>query len=339
MDFSSPPFPPNRPSRSNFSGPRRASYPRDVPQIAELVGLCFAGTLDYGSRQVLRNVRWIAQRGKAVWKLSLLLGGVNREEWVFGSVWEDAGRLVGNTTLTLRKPEAGAWLISNVAVHPDFRRRGIARGLIQHALGEILLRGGRKAYLQVDVDNETAVRMYHELGFEEIGRRITWVRSSKPEAPGGPAPVRDPGYRIAPRRSSEWRDEYALWKEITPVGFAWNTPLAESAFRPSAARWLEQTMLGEMETHLLASRDGRTEAALLVFGRLSVWEGFLIQRDGTGGKVEQALLEEAWKKAPSGWSCLLETVPESSATILEKLGFQKRRMFIWMRYTFEGGGP
>jgi GNAT superfamily N-acetyltransferase len=339
MDFSSPPFPPNRPSPSNDSGPRRTSFPRDVPQIAELVELCFTGTLDYASRQVLRNVRWIAQRGEVVWKLSLLLGGVNREEWVHGSVWEDAGRLVGNLTLTLRKPEAGAWLISNVAVHPDFRRRGYARGLVRHALGEIRLRGGMKAYLQVDADNETAVRMYHELGFEEIGRRITWFRSSKPEPSGGSAPVRDPLYRVAPRRSSQWRDEYALWKEITPAGFTWNAPLSESAFRPSATRWLEQTMLGEMETHFLASRDGRMEAALLVFGRFSGCEGFLIQRDGTGGTVEQALLEEAWKRMSSGWNCLLETVPESSATILEKLGFQKRRMFIWMRYTIEGGGP
>jgi ribosomal protein S18 acetylase RimI-like enzyme len=339
MDFPKPPFSPTRLPSSIFSGPRRASYPRDVPPIAELIDLCFAGTLDNASRQMLRSVHWIAQRGEAVWKLSLLLRGVNPEEWVLGSVWEEAGRVVGTITLTLRKPEAGAWLLSNVAVHPDFRRRGYARGLIRHALGEIRSRGGRKVYLQVDVGNETGVRMYRELGFEEIGRRITWARSSKPETPAGSTTVRDPAYRIGPRRSSQWREEYALWKGITPAGFTWNTPLSEGAFRPSAARWLEQALLGEAEKHFLATRDGQAEAALLAFRRFSGWEGYLVQREGTSGKVEQALLEEAWKGASPGWNCLLEAVPESSGTILEKLGFQKRRTFIWMRYTIDGGGP
>jgi GNAT superfamily N-acetyltransferase len=339
MDFPKPPLAPHRIPASRFSGPRPSSFPRDVPRIAELVELSFIGTLDYASRQVLRNLSWIAQRGQAIWKLALLLGSANPEEWALGSVWEEAGRVVGNVTLTRRKPEACAWLLSNVAVHPDFRRRGYARGLVLHALGQIRSRSGRKAYLQVDVENETAVRMYRELGFEEIGRRITWVRSSKSGTPDDSVSVRDPSYRIAPRDSSQWREEYGLWKEITPAGFTWNAPLLEDAFRPSAVRWLEQTLLGEKELHLLAKRDGRMEAALLAFRRVSGWEGFLVQRVGSSGGVEQALWEKAWKGESPGVNCLLETVPESSAAVLEKLGFQKRRTFIWMRYTIEGGGP
>ncbi len=339
MTFPTPPDFPSTILSTLVSGPRRAVFPRDVPQITELVGLCFSGTLDYSSRQILRNVRWIAERGGFFWKLSILLGSVNSEEWVAASVWEDEGRVVGNATLTLRKPEKGAWLISNVAIHPDFRRRGFGRGLICFAVDEIRSRGGRNVYLQVDVANETAVRMYRELGFEEIGRRINWTRMPGPAARVDPAASGDPSYRITPRRASEWREEYAFWKGISPAGFAWNTPLTAGLFRPSVARRLEQVLLGESEKHFLARRGGRVEAALFSFQRFFGWEGFLIQTEGSGGGVELALWKEAWKDTFPQVNCLLETAPESSTAVLEQLGFQKRRTFQWMRYTIKGGGP
>ncbi len=329
---------PSPASPSVVSGPRRARFPRDVPQITELVGQSFAGTLDYSSRQVLRNVRWIAERGELFWRLSILMGSVNSEEWAHASVWEQEGRVVGNATLTLRKPEKDAWLISNVAVQPEFRRRGFGRGMIRFALGDIRSRGGRKVYLQVDVENETAVRLYRELGFEEFGRRITWTRNPGPATPVHPGASGDPADRISPRRASEWREEYAFWKSVSPDGFTWNTPLTAGLFRPSAAKWLEQALLGESEKHFLAWRGERLEAALITFQRFFGWEGFLIQNGESGGSVERALWEEAWKGASLQMNCLLETVPESSQAVLEQLGFQKRRTFQWMRYTIEGGG-
>jgi RimJ/RimL family protein N-acetyltransferase len=339
MTSPAPPVSPSTILSAIVSGPRRALFPRDVPQITELVELCFSGTLDYSSRHILRNVRWIAQRGELFWKLSILLGSVNSEEWVVASVWEDEGRVVGNATLTLRKPENGAWLISNVAIHPDFRRRGFGRGMIRFALDEIRSRGGRRVYLQVDVENETAVRIYRELGFEEIGRRINWTRMPGPTTRVDPAASGDPSYRITPRRATEWREEYAFWKGISPAGFAWNTPLTAGLFRPSVARWLEQVLLGESEKHFLARHGERVEGTLFTFQRFFGWEGFLMQTEGSGGSVELALWKEAWKDTVPQVNCLLETVPESSAAVLEQLGFQKRRTFQWMRYTINGGGP
>jgi GNAT superfamily N-acetyltransferase len=320
------------------AGPRPARYPRDVPQITQLVELGFADVLDYTSRRALRDVRTLAEMGGAAWALARIFGGIQPDEWVLGSVWEEQGRIVGNVTLTRRTPERGAWLISNVAVHPGFRRRGIARSLALHAVDLVRARGGRAIYLQVDADNQTALRMYRELGFAEIGGRIAWTRARDGRKP--PAEETDASpCSISLRKSSEWAEEFALYREVSPSGTAWNTPLTEGAFQLSLWKSIEGFLMGEEEKHFLARCGGRVEAALSAYNRFSGWEGALIQREGSAGKVERPLLDAAWEVFPPDRSALLETTAEASAAILEKLGFQKRRTFLWMRYTISGGVP
>jgi GNAT superfamily N-acetyltransferase len=326
-------------STPSSSGPRRARFPQDIPQITELVELCFNNVLDYSSRKNLRDVRWIAQRGDVAWTVSRLVGVLNPEEWNLSSVWEEEGRIVANATLTRRTPEAGAWLISNVAVDPNFRRRGIARGLVEYALGEIHSRGGRTIYLQVDAVNESAVKIYRDLGFLEIDRRIAWFRAREEKKIPPPDEMAASPCRTAARKSSEWAEEYALWRDVSPYGSTWNTPLREESFRPSFWKGMEQLLGGETEKHFLARCGSRVEAALSAFSRWSGWEGVLIQRDGTAGTVEWGLLDAAWKAFPPAQGVLLETTPEVSVDTLVKLGFQKRRTFIWMRYTIAGGAP
>jgi ribosomal protein S18 acetylase RimI-like enzyme len=319
------------------SGPRPARFPRDVPRITELVELCFHDVLDYSSRRMLRDVRAVAALGGAAWRLSRLAGIVRPEEWVAGSVWEEEGRLTGNVTLTRRSAEPDAWLISNVAVHPDCRRRGIARGLVEYALGMVRANGGRRVYLQVDETNESAVRIYGEIGFQHIGGRIAWLRA---RAELNQPPMEEAGAprcTFAARKRNEWAEEYALWKDVSPFGTAWNTPLSERAFRPSLQKNLAGLLAGEVERHFLARCAGRVEASLLAFGRWSGWEGALVQREGLRGRVEAGLLNAAWNVFPPEQNVLLETTPEVSEDSLIKLGFQKRRTFIWMRYTFNGG--
>jgi GNAT superfamily N-acetyltransferase len=321
------------------SGPRRARFPQDVPQITELVELCFHDVMDYSSRRMLRDVRWIARMGDAAWGIARLTGSVNPSEWLANSVWEEQGRVVGNVTLTRRAPEESAWLVSNVSVHPDYRGRSIARALVSHALGDIRRRGGRKAYLQVNEANESAVRIYRELGFKEIGRRIAWFCASA-ENPNPPDEKSGaPGVQIAVRAASEWREEFTFWKEVSPHGVSWNVPLTADSFRPSLWKRIEQALDGETERHFLARREGRMEAALSASRRLSGWDGVLVQRPDTGGAVEKGLLAAAWKIFPADQNVLLETTPQAGAASLTELGFRKRRTFIWMRYTFDGGDP
>lgn len=61
--------------------------------------------------------------------------------------------------------------ITNVAVRPDFRRRGIARELLGTAIADARARGFRVVALEVRPSNVEARALYRSLGFEVIGRR------------------------------------------------------------------------------------------------------------------------------------------------------------------------
>ena len=55
---------------------------------------------------------------------------------VSGYVWEDSGRITGNVSLMpVNKDGSRAFMIANVAVHPDYRRLGIGRVLTEQAPG------------------------------------------------------------------------------------------------------------------------------------------------------------------------------------------------------------
>ena len=61
--------------------------------------------------------------------------------------------------------------ITNLAVHPEWRRRGVARKLLGSALLEGVARGVTLAFLEVRPSNTRALALYESLGFQVIGRR------------------------------------------------------------------------------------------------------------------------------------------------------------------------
>ncbi|MEM5786938.1 MAG: ribosomal protein S18-alanine N-acetyltransferase [Syntrophobacteraceae bacterium] len=61
--------------------------------------------------------------------------------------------------------------ILNFAVHPDFRRLGIARQLLAHALDKGCEKKARTALLEVRGSNDSARRLYESFGFRVVGER------------------------------------------------------------------------------------------------------------------------------------------------------------------------
>jgi [ribosomal protein S18]-alanine N-acetyltransferase len=61
--------------------------------------------------------------------------------------------------------------ITNLAVHPRFRRRGAARTLLGSVLDEARRKKVELVFLEVRPTNVEAVSLYESLGFRVIGRR------------------------------------------------------------------------------------------------------------------------------------------------------------------------
>lgn len=70
----------------------------------------------------------------------------------------------------------------NVAVDPGFRRRGIARTLIETLIAELSKMGSRCLRLEVRVSNENARALYARMGFQQLGLRKNYYHNPKEDA-------------------------------------------------------------------------------------------------------------------------------------------------------------
>jgi len=70
----------------------------------------------------------------------------------------------------------------NVAVHPDFRRRGIAEALINALVAELRAMESHCLTLEVRASNVPAITLYEKLGFAKIGRRKNYYRNPREDA-------------------------------------------------------------------------------------------------------------------------------------------------------------
>ena len=77
---------------------------------------------------------------------------------------------------------AGELHINNIAVHPAYRRRGVASQLLEEILGRAKARGATAGYLEVRASNEAAKALYHRYGFKLIGRRPNYYDHPEEDA-------------------------------------------------------------------------------------------------------------------------------------------------------------
>ena len=70
----------------------------------------------------------------------------------------------------------------NVAVHPDFRRKGIAEALVNTLVDNLKEMGSHCLTLEVRASNAPAIALYGKLGFAEIGRRRNYYRNPREDA-------------------------------------------------------------------------------------------------------------------------------------------------------------
>ncbi len=87
-----------------------------------------------------------------------------RSETMFGSIIDD-GEPVACGMAVVEREVVGLF---DIVVHPECRRRGHGRALVECLLNRAADMGARMAYLQVLNDNASARRLYSALGFEPL---------------------------------------------------------------------------------------------------------------------------------------------------------------------------
>jgi ribosomal-protein-alanine N-acetyltransferase len=82
----------------------------------------------------------------------------------------------------------GFWLIdgethvSTIAMHPDFRGKGLGEVLLSGMIERSLELNAEYAVLEVRVTNESAIGLYTKYGFEIVGQRKNYYRDNNEDA-------------------------------------------------------------------------------------------------------------------------------------------------------------
>lgn len=72
--------------------------------------------------------------------------------------------------------------ITNVAIHPDYQRRGIASHLLQTLIRVLEEENITKITLEVRASNEPAINLYQQYGFAQEGIRKGYYEDNKEDA-------------------------------------------------------------------------------------------------------------------------------------------------------------
>jgi ribosomal protein S18 acetylase RimI-like enzyme len=249
---------------------------RDLAGLADLVEVCFEADLERTGSQIVAEMRAMASWGVTLQMLTLF-GPPYR-----GLVWEEEGRLVGN--LTTMRERTGAWSLSNIAVLPEARGRGIGGALIDAAIERLRGMGVHSITLQVRQDNELAIGMYERRGLDAVawptlGRGVQGTTPVRPAqrsdlagvlevlAEGRPESAR----LFEPVRTSEWQQ--GTWRAALRAlsmglrGQERITLVAPCDGLLSGVAWATVRMLGSShDVGVVASRLGqhRVERPLLM---------------------------------------------------------------------------
>lgn len=127
-----------------------------VSQVAELEQLCFSDP----------------------WSEKSVAGELENElaHWLV-AVEEDAvAGYVGSQTVMDETD------MMNLAVHPDYRRQGVAEALVLALVSDLKKRGSRCLALEVRASNIPAQRLYEKMGFSIAGRRPRYYRNPREDA-------------------------------------------------------------------------------------------------------------------------------------------------------------
>src|SRR5512145_1124148 len=161
---------------------------RDLSAVADLIEVCFSPTMDNDGQRYLSDMRRASHDDSFLRWASRMTETASLP--MMGYVWEQDGQIIGNASLIpFRDKGKRIYLIANVATHPDHRRRGIGRILTQRAIAHARKKNTTSIWLHVRDDNPGAIKLYEDLGFQEVARRTDWQANPDSSFPKPPTDI------------------------------------------------------------------------------------------------------------------------------------------------------
>jgi hypothetical protein len=261
-----------------------------------------------------------------------------------GYVWEQDGQIIGNASLIpFRKKGKRIYLIANVATHPDYRRRGIGRALTERVMRQARDKKAAAIWLHVRDDNPGAIRLYEDLGFQEIARRTTWQANpdSRLVHPTGDT-------QVLPRHPRYWPQQQEWLQRIYPDDLSWYQSWNLRSLRPGLWNWAYLLLIDFNVKQWVAVRNDELLATLTWMPQGSRSESLLAatepvlsqSHEGDGAKDPRTLLQaqalttllvHARRTLTYHPHLTMEYPANEMTEAIRAAGFKPRRTLLWMR--------
>ncbi len=245
-----------------------------------------------------------------------------------GFVYTVDERVVGNLTIIpFRKSDQLIYLIANVAVHPDFRRGGIARMLTAKALEYVRSRSSYGAWLQVRDDNQPAQALYLSMGFKERVRRSTWMYKPKERTD---IKIKHQ-FPIQGTKLRDWEEECALLNSVYPDLVRWNLGIKIDRFNPSFLATISRFFKGQMVSNQTMHKM-MSDKAFFVFEKSSLFSDnlWVASQMNDDEHLFPLILDHLVNKLKTHKPFAFNFPAYRSEELLQDLGFIKNHTLIWM---------
>lgn len=298
---------------------------RDLSAVADLIELCFSPTMDNDGQRYLSDMRRASRDDSFLRWASRVSETASMP--LMGYVWEQDGRIIGNASLIpFRDRGKRIYLIANVATHPEYRRRGIGRALTERVMKQARDKNASAIWLHVRDDNPEAIRLYQDLGFQEIARRITWQGS-----PDHRLPTSGSDIQIIPRHPRFWLLQQEWLHRLYPRDLGWYQSWNVNALRPGLWSWFYLLFIDFSIKQWAAVRDGKLLATLSWIPHGGRSESLYAATGSTSGEALTSLLLHARRTITYPPSLMLDYPADEMTEAILDAGFSPRRTLLWMR--------
>ena len=316
--------------------------PIRLPQDIDIIGEVTLASFQYPDNpewsmqaEEMAETSDMIQQIKRYWPLLSVLRRVSRRfnDMFLGYIWEEEGQVAG--LIMYQRRSAVEYYINNVSVLPGYRRRGIARKLVEAVIQQIRTEGGKKILLDVIAGNLPARSLYEKLGWEHFSgtRHFSFTSAELPDPL--PLPV---GYQLDELPRSQWRAGYELDRRIVPTRVQAFRPVVERAYRDTFFNRFFDALMGMKIRRVLVTQEGGSSVAAGMYSYRTrsggINHAFLRidpAHEQIGTALLQALMHRVQSAAPGkDLEVVFPTWQSGMAEACQREGFVERYTYLTM---------